>query len=100
MHEMQAIVIDDRGVCLSVCLSRGLTRLLCEKTAELIKMLFGVNTLGGPRNIVLYMGPDSPHREGEGELGKILPTVDPLHISGMAEARDLKLCAYIEGSEP
>jgi len=26
MYEMQTIVTDDRGVCLSVCLSRGSTR--------------------------------------------------------------------------
>jgi len=26
MHEMQTIVTDDRGVCQSVCLSRGSTR--------------------------------------------------------------------------
>jgi len=26
MHEMQTIVTDARGVCLSVCLSRGLNR--------------------------------------------------------------------------
>jgi len=28
-------------------------------------------------------------REEEGELEKFLPIVDPLHISAMAEARDL-----------
>jgi len=33
--------------------------------AEQIKMLFGVNTTGGPWNIVLEVGPDPP-REGEG----------------------------------
>jgi len=64
MHEMQTIVTDVRGVCLSVCqpvrqlvcLSRGLTRgstqLHCAKMAEQIKMMFGVNTPGGPWNIV------------------------------------------------
>jgi len=47
MHEMQTIVIDIDvlDVCLSVCLSCGLTRLRCAKTAERIKMLFGVNIL-------------------------------------------------------
>jgi len=29
MHELQTIVTDDCGVCLSVCLSRGSTRLHC-----------------------------------------------------------------------
>jgi len=44
----QPIVTDVRGVCSSVCLSRGSTRLHCGKTAERIKMLFGVNTPGDP----------------------------------------------------
>jgi len=68
MHEMQTIVTDIRGVCMSVrppvCLSRGSTRLHCAKTAEQIKILFGVNTLGGPRNIVLDGGSDPPLRGG------------------------------------
>jgi len=38
-----------------------------------------------------------PHREGEGELGKILPIMDALHISGMAEATDRKISMHIEG---
>jgi len=68
MHEMQTIVTDVRGVCLSVCLSRGSSRIHCAKMAEQIKMLFGVNTPGGPRNIVLDVGPD-PHTErGRGPL--------------------------------
>jgi len=49
MLEMQTIVTD---AC-SVYLSRGSTRLCCAKTAEQIKILFRVNTLGGPRNILL-----------------------------------------------
>jgi len=55
MHDMQTIVIDVSGVCPSVCpsrRSRGPTRLHSAKTAEWIKMLIGVNTLGGPRNIL------------------------------------------------
>jgi len=35
--------------------------------AEQIKMLFGVNTLGGPWKTVLDRGPD-PHREEEENL--------------------------------
>jgi len=65
MHEMQPIVTDDRGVCLSVSLSRGSTRLHCAKTAERIKLLLAVNTLGGPRDIVLHGDPDSP-QTGDG----------------------------------
>jgi len=37
MHEMQTIVTDESGVCLSVCLSRGLTRLHCAKTAKRVR---------------------------------------------------------------
>jgi len=61
MHEMQPIVTDFRHVCLS----RGSTRLDCAKTAEQIKSLFGVNTVGGPRNIVLDGGPDPPTTRGK-----------------------------------
>jgi len=50
----------------SVCLSRGSTRLRCAKTAEQIKILFGVNTLGCPRNTVLDGGSDPPLRRGWG----------------------------------
>jgi len=41
MHEMQTIVTDVRVVCLSVCPSRGTTRLHRAKPAEQIKILFG-----------------------------------------------------------
>jgi len=64
MHEMQTIVTDVRGVCPSVCLSRDSTRLHSRKTAKRIKMLFGVNTLGGPGNSMLNGGPDPPQRGG------------------------------------
>jgi len=47
----------------SVRLSRGLTWLHCVKMAERIKMLFGMNTLGGPRNIVLDGALIPPQRE-------------------------------------
>jgi len=42
----------------SVCLSRGSTRLHSAKTAERIKMLFGINILGGLQDIVLHWGLD------------------------------------------
>jgi len=53
-----------RRIALSFCLSRGSTRLRCAKTAELINILFGVNTLGGTRNAVLDGGLD-PTQRGE-----------------------------------
>jgi len=54
MREMQTTVTDVHSVCLS-CSS---SRLRCAKTAERIKMLFGVNTPGGPWNIVSDGGAD------------------------------------------
>jgi len=70
MHEIQTIVnlpVIAVYVSQSVCLSRGLTRIHCAKKAEQIKILFGVNNLGCPRNIVLDGGPDPPQRAmGEG----------------------------------
>jgi len=100
MHETQTIVNDDRGVCPQVCLSRGSTWPHGAKTAQRIKILFGVNTPGGSRNTALHGGPDPPTgrggdggsrnialhggpdhpQRGAGESGEILPTVDPLHI--------------------
>jgi len=66
MHEIQTTVTDVRGVCQSVCLSRGLSRLHCAQMAEQIEILFGVNTLGGPWSIVLDGGGGVliPHRGG------------------------------------
>jgi len=46
MHEVHTIVIDNHGVCPSVCLSHSSTRLHCAKTAEEIKVLFRVTLLG------------------------------------------------------
>jgi len=40
-------------------------------TAEWIDVLFGVETLGGPTNTVLYVGPDTP-MAGGGDSGKML----------------------------
>jgi len=59
----------------------------------------GVNTAGGPWNIVLDGGPDPPQRVGS-RLGIILPIMDLLHILGTGEARDLKFCMHIEGWGP
>jgi len=52
--------------CLFVSLSHGLTGIHCAKTAEQIKILFGVNTLGGPMNIVLDEGFDPRRVRGGG----------------------------------
>jgi len=79
---MQAIVTDKRGVCLLrllVCLSRGSTRLHRTKTAERIKIPFGVNTVGVPRNIVLEEDLDSSTARG-GLSRNILPPVEPLYL--------------------
>jgi len=43
-------------------------------------------------------GPDLPHSERE--MGKLLPIVDPLHISRLAEAKDLKLSVLIDVWSP
>jgi len=61
-------------------------------------MLFGLYTLGGPWNCVTR-GSGSPTERG-GELGKILPFVDPLNISGTTETRHLKFCVHTEGCGP
>jgi len=66
MHEMQSILTDVRGVCLSVSCSSS--RLHCAKMAEQIKMLFGVNTSRAPWNIVLDVGPDSATERGKGPV--------------------------------
>jgi len=60
--------------------------------AEQIKILFGVNTPGGPWNIVLDVGPDPPQR---GEGGPLLNFETP-YISGTVEARDLKFWVRTE----
>jgi len=60
MQEMQTIAIND--LCQSVMW------LCCAKMDELIKFLFGVKTLGAPRNTVLDRGPNPP-QEGGGEVG-------------------------------
>jgi len=74
------------SVSLFVCLSRGSTRLHYAKTAERIKMLFGVNTLGAHGTLWSWSGVLIPHRQGRGTYFWIL---GPPCISGTAEARDL-----------
>jgi len=82
MLEMQSVLTDVCGVCESVMRD------------EQIKMLFGVNTPGGPWNIVLDVGPDPLQRKGEGDQFSMLGFPP---ISGTAEDRNLKFCLLIEG---
>jgi len=83
-----------RGVCLFV--KRHISASLCKMTDQ-IKMLFGVNTPGGPWNIVLDVDPDPPSERGRGPTFKF---PDFRHISGMTEARDLTFCVHIRGWGP
>jgi len=59
--------------------------------AEQIKMLFGVNTSGGPWNTVLKEHPNLPT---ERERGPAFNFGNP-SIFKMAEARDFKFCTCI-----
>jgi len=59
------------SVCL--CVSRGSSRLHCAKMAEQTKMVFGVNTPGGPCSIVLKEIPDPPQRGGSPVLNFVPP---------------------------
>jgi len=56
-------IVADVSVCLSVM---RLHLALAYKNAEWIEVLFGVKTLGVPRNIVLDRGPDPPTGRGRG----------------------------------
>jgi len=67
-------------ICPSVRRSCGSTRLHCGKMAERIKMLFGVKSPGGPRNIVLDVGPDPPQR-GERDSLQPSPLFTPISIN-------------------
>jgi len=46
--------------------------------AEQIKMLFGVNTLGGPWNVVLDGGPDPPQQGEEDSMQPLPNYFDPV----------------------
>jgi len=77
MHSIQPNAIDDCSVCLSSVIQSVscLPRPHCAKNGSTDRDLFGVNSLGGPRNIALDECYDVPNKEGK--LGKISPTVDP-----------------------
>jgi len=62
MHDLQTVVTDDHSVCQSVCHIAQLS--FTAKMAGRIKILFGMNTSGGPRNIVLDGDPWLPQRVG------------------------------------
>jgi len=72
-------------------------RLDCAQMAECINILFWMNTLVA-QGTLCYMGVLFPCSEGE--VGGILPIVDPLRISKMAGARDFKFGLLIDGSVP
>jgi len=72
---MIAVLSVSQSVSQSVSLSRGLTPFHCAKTVERIRILFKVNTLRGPRNIVLDRSPD-PQR-GRKSWGKFRPLWTP-----------------------
>ena len=84
---MQPIVTID-AVVWSVCLCRSVGRSQSSallKTAELIKMLFGLWILVGPRNHVLDGGPDPLCR------GTILRGIQCLHGKWLAERTRLTI---------
>jgi len=60
MYDMQTIVTDVRGVCLSVCLLRG-SDSLCENGWTDQDPVWGEHSCG-PRSIVFDGGPDPPPR--------------------------------------
>jgi len=87
MHEMQTIGTNDPGVCLS----RGSTPLHCARMAERTKMLFGVNSPGGPWNITLDVGPDSLTVRGRGLDAAFTKLLWPLVINASFNSNCPKL---------
>jgi len=61
---MRTIAIDDPVAWASVCQSVSDTREGCANTAERIDVLFGMDTIGDSKNIVLAVGPCPPRRGG------------------------------------
>jgi len=64
------------------------------------RQLNGSRYSWGPWNMVLHLGSDPPTESGRGEVGEHFAILDPRHISGMAEARELKFCTPREGLPP
>jgi len=64
---MRTIAIDDPVAWVSQSVSLSVTHVGCAKTAERIDVLFGLESPGDPRNILLHGGPHPP-RQGEGRL--------------------------------
>jgi len=91
MHEMLKFL---PMFAVSVCHAAHLG-LKNAKMDEQMKILFGVNTPGGPWSD--RRGSWSPHKEGKGEHFQIL---GPRHTSEMAEAKDLQFCVHVEGWGP
>jgi len=55
-------------------------QLYCAKMAEWIEVLFRVENPEGPRNAVLYGGPNLATAKGRGE-GKMLPTASYINMA-------------------
>jgi len=88
MHQMQPIVTNVRGVCPSVCLSRGSTRLHCAK-----KRLNGSRCCWGWTPFLCYTGVLILPQRG----GAYFLILGPPRISGTAEAGHLKFWVHIRG---
>jgi len=67
------------SVNLSVCLSRGFTRLGRAKTGKRSELLFGVRTFGGPRKTVLGRGLDLLRR-GESQFSRCQITLASYYL--------------------
>jgi len=75
MHEMQTIPTGDpeRGVSVYVSVNLSSVSLLRPaKTAERINSLFGLEIVGGQRDIVLVGSPDTSHNGFDAALAKLL----------------------------
>jgi len=98
VHEMQPIVTDVCGVCPSVSLS--VTRLnsasLCQNGQTDQDAVWGERCW----RTLCYTGVLIPPQTGGGDLLLNFGTLLSPHISGTAEARDLKFCMHIEGDGP
>jgi len=94
MHEMQTIVADVLGVCPSVCLLRGSTRLHCAKTDQNVVCGEILRAQETPRLSGILI----PHTKAG--AGEIFANCRPPHISGKTKGRDLTFCEHIEGWGP
>jgi len=73
MEDMRCGLLCGASVSLSVSLF--VTRLCTAKTAKRIEVLFGVETLWAPKNIVLDVGFDPRTGRGTGEMSPTLACI-------------------------